>query len=99
MDNDHPVITSLHQATYSMILFAIPHKGLVIDNIQQMLAKKSQQWRRTGEFITMVDADSALLQLPDHAEDKVPLNADHSIIVKYNTRNKAGYQAVLDKLQ
>ncbi|KAL4745854.1 hypothetical protein BDW72DRAFT_186006 [Aspergillus terricola var. indicus] len=151
MDDDHPAITSLHRATYGMILFAIPHKGLVIDDIQQMLAKsgnysrehllqqisrrsdvlahqladfknlirdrkvisfyetkqtkqlvfdsESQRWRRTGEFITTVDADSALLQLPDHVEDKVPLNADHSMIVKYNTRNEAGYRAVLDKLQ
>ncbi|KAL4967483.1 P-loop containing nucleoside triphosphate hydrolase protein, partial [Aspergillus stella-maris] len=151
MDNDHPAITSLHPATYGIILFAIPHKGLVIDDIQQMLAtsgnhsrqhlleqishrsdilahqladfknlirdrkvtsfyetgqtrqlvfdSESQRWRRTGEFITTVDADSALLQLPDHVEDKVPLHADHSIIVKYNTRNEAGYRAVLDKLQ
>jgi hypothetical protein len=38
MDDDHPAITSLHRATYGMILFAIPHKGLVMDDIQQMLA-------------------------------------------------------------
>jgi hypothetical protein len=38
MDDDHPAISSLHRATYGMILFAIPHKGLVVDDIQQMLA-------------------------------------------------------------
>jgi hypothetical protein len=38
MEEDHPAITSLHRATYGMILFAIPHKGLVMDDIQQMLA-------------------------------------------------------------
>ncbi|KAL3470235.1 hypothetical protein BJX99DRAFT_239841 [Aspergillus californicus] len=151
MDNDHPAMTSLHRATYGIILFAIPHKGLVIDDIQQMLANsgnysrqhllqqishksdvlahqladfknlirdrkvisfyeteqtrqlvfdsESQRWRRTGDFITTVDTDSALLHLPDHVEDKVPLHADHSMIVKYNTRNEAGYRVVVDKLQ
>ncbi|GAM34007.1 hypothetical protein TCE0_014f01316, partial [Talaromyces pinophilus] len=37
MDEDHPAITSLHRATYSMIFFGIPHKGLVVEDIQQML--------------------------------------------------------------
>jgi hypothetical protein len=38
MEGDHPAITSLYRATYGMLLFAIPHKGLVMDDIQQMLA-------------------------------------------------------------
>lgn len=49
--------------------------------------------------MTTVDADSALLQLPDHVEDKVPLHADHSMIVKFDARNTAGYRTALDKLQ
>jgi hypothetical protein len=32
-------------------------------------------------------------------EDKVPLYADHSMIVKFNTRNAAGYRTALDKLR
>ncbi|KAL5043005.1 hypothetical protein BDW71DRAFT_210605 [Aspergillus fruticulosus] len=151
MDNGHPAITSFHRATYGMILFAIPYKGLVIDDIQQMLSKggnqsrqqllqqisnksdllvhqladfknliqdrkvvsfyeteqtrqlvfdsQSQRWRRTGDFITTVNADSALLQLPDHLEDKVPLHADHSMIIKFDTRDAAGYRTVLGKLR
>ncbi|KAJ5765936.1 hypothetical protein N7520_005495 [Penicillium odoratum] len=126
MEEDHPAIKSLHRATYGMILFAIPHKGLVMDDIQQMLAgdrkhpreqllrqissnsdvlihqladfknlirdrkvislyetkqtrqlvldSESRQWKRTGDFMTTLDADSALLQLPDHIEEKVPLH-------------------------
>ncbi|KAJ5348541.1 uncharacterized protein N7506_001794 [Penicillium brevicompactum] len=151
MEEDHPAITSLHRATYGMILFAIPHKGLVMDDIQQMLAgdksylreqllrqissnsdilihqladfknlirdrkvvsfyeteqtkrlvldSESGRWKRTGEFMTTVDTDSALLQLPDHVEDKVPLHADHSMIVKFDKRDAAGYQTVRDRLQ
>ncbi|KAL5360970.1 hypothetical protein BJX96DRAFT_175795 [Aspergillus floccosus] len=151
MVGDHPAITSLYRATYGMLLFAIPHKGLVMDDIEQMLAggrghpreqllrqisnksdllihqladfknlirdrkvvsfyetqqtrrlildSESGRWKRTGDFVTTVDADSALLQLPDHEEDKVPLNADHSTVVKFNTRNVEGYQSALTNLR
>ncbi|KAJ5565742.1 hypothetical protein N7535_007380 [Penicillium sp. DV-2018c] len=151
MNDDHPAITSLHRATYGMILFAIPHKGLVMDDIQQMLKgdeshprgqllqqissksdllihqladfknlirdrkvvsfyeteqtrrlvldSESGRWKRTGDFMTTVGADSALLQLPDHVKDKVPLHADHSTVVKFDTRNAAGYRTALDKLR
>jgi hypothetical protein len=49
--------------------------------------------------MTTVGADSALLQLPDHVEDKVPLHADHSMVVKFDTRNAAGYRTALEKLR
>jgi hypothetical protein len=49
--------------------------------------------------VTTVDAESALLQLPDYVEDKVPLHADHSMVVKFDTRNAAGYRTALDKLR
>ncbi|KAJ5264892.1 hypothetical protein N7505_007685 [Penicillium chrysogenum] len=126
MEENHPAITSLHRATYGMVLFAILHKGLVMDDIQQMLLadfknlirdrkvvsfyeteqtrrlvsdSESGRWKRTGNFVTTVSADSALLQLPDHVEDKVPLHAGHSMVVKFDTRNAAGYRTALDKLR
>ncbi|KAJ5904758.1 uncharacterized protein N7473_001674 [Penicillium subrubescens] len=49
--------------------------------------------------MTTVGANSALLQLPDHVEDKVPLHADHSTVIKFDTRNAAGYRTALDKLR
>ena len=49
--------------------------------------------------MTTVGADSALLQLPDHVEDKVPLHADHSMVVKFDARNAAGYRTALEKLR
>ncbi|KAJ5718746.1 hypothetical protein N7488_004392, partial [Penicillium malachiteum] len=141
-DKDHPAITSLYPATYGMILFTIPHKGLVTDNIQQMLARDQShprgqlleqissksdlliyqladfknlirdrkvvsfyeteqtrrlkldteggRWKHTGDLMTTVGTNSALLQLPDHVEDKVPLHTDHSMVVKFDTRSAAG---------
>ncbi|OBT60492.1 hypothetical protein VE03_10079 [Pseudogymnoascus sp. 23342-1-I1] len=55
--------------------------------------------RRTGDFVTIVDADSALLQLPDSVEDKIPLDADHSMMIKFDNRNNRGYTSARDKLR
>jgi hypothetical protein len=148
---DHPAIASLHRATYGMLLFAIPHKGLIIDDIQKMLAgesshprdgllqdiksksnllahqlvdfrnlirdrkvvsfyetrqtrqlefdRESRCWRRTGDFVTAVNADSALLQLPDSMEEKIPSDADHTTIVKFDNRNNRAYTSARDKLR
>ncbi|KAM6483909.1 hypothetical protein HDV62DRAFT_389029 [Trichoderma sp. SZMC 28011] len=150
-EDDHPTIATLYKATYGMLLFGIPHKGLVVNDIEKMLAGRdnhprsallqqirvksdllenqladfknlvrdrkvvsfyetrqtrqlqfdsdSQRWERTGDFITKVDNDSALLQLPDFMEDKIPLDSDHSMMVKFGNRNDTGYTSALDKLQ
>ncbi|RDL35197.1 uncharacterized protein BP5553_07128 [Venustampulla echinocandica] len=151
-EDDHPTIASLHRATYNMLLFRIPHKGLVVDDIQKMVAgqdnhprsalleqiisksdllafqlvdfrnlirdqkvvsfyemvptrqlqfqdSESRRWRRAGDFVTAVDADSALLQLPDSMEDKIPLDADHSMIVKFDNKNNRGYTSARDKIR
>jgi hypothetical protein len=49
--------------------------------------------------MTAVEKDSAILQLPDSMEDKIPLHADHSQIVKFDSRNAPGYRSALDKLR
>ncbi|OBT85618.1 hypothetical protein VE02_05176 [Pseudogymnoascus sp. 03VT05] len=90
-EDDHPTIASLHRATYGMLLFGIPHKGL-IDN-------ETRRWERTGDFFTKLEADSALLHLPDYTEDKIPLDADHSMMVKFDSPNNRGYTSARDKLR
>ena len=45
-----------------------------------------------------METDSALLQLPDSMEDKIPLDADHSMIVKFDSRNSQGYSSARDRL-
>ncbi|KAL7916980.1 hypothetical protein ACQKWADRAFT_317663 [Trichoderma austrokoningii] len=141
-EDDDPTIATLHKATYGMLLFGIPHKGLLVNDIEKMLAgqdnhprsallqqiggesdllenqladfknlvrdrkiisfyetgqtrqlqfdSSSQRWERTGDFITKLDKDSALLQLPDIMEDKIPLNSDHSMMVKFSNRSDEG---------
>jgi len=46
MEDDHPTIAALYRATYGMLLFGIPHRGLVIDDIQQMLVGQGGHPRR-----------------------------------------------------
>ncbi|KAK0761676.1 hypothetical protein N5P37_005658, partial [Trichoderma harzianum] len=150
-EDDDPTIATLHKATYGMLLFGIPHKGLLVNDIEKMLAgqdnhprsallqqiggksdllenqladfknlvrdrkivsfyetgqtrqlqfdSSSQRWERTGDFITKLDKDSALLQLPDATEDKLPLNSDHSMMVKFSNRSDEGYASAMHKLQ
>ena len=46
-----------------------------------------------------MDTDSALLQLPDSMENKIPLDSDHSMIVKFDTEDNRGYTSALDNLR
>jgi hypothetical protein len=45
--SDHLIMTTLHRATYGMLLFGIPHQGLVVDDFQQILSKDSNHARDT----------------------------------------------------
>lgn len=56
-------------------------------------------WARSGEFQTAVSVDSAVLQLPDLLEVKVPVNADHSNMVKFDKKQDPGYQSAIQYLR
>ena len=56
-EDDHPTIASLHRATYGILFFATPHKGLVVNDIQKMLAGQEKHPR------------NALLQQINHKSD------------------------------
>jgi protein SERAC1 len=36
-ERDHATIAALHKATYSILFFKTPHKGLVINDIKHMV--------------------------------------------------------------
>lgn len=81
MEEDHPAIRSLHQATYGMLLFAIPHKGLVMDDIQQMLVGGKNHSRE--HLIQQISTTSDLLvhQLADFEN----LIRDRKVVSFYET--------------
>lgn len=37
-NDDRPAIAKLYKATYGMLLFGVPHKGLLVNDMQKMLA-------------------------------------------------------------
>jgi hypothetical protein len=49
--------------------------------------------------MTAVDSGSALLHLPDSIEEKIPVNADHSHIVKFDTQRDEAYKAAIAYLK
>jgi hypothetical protein len=81
MEEDHPAITSLHRATYGMILFAIPHKGLVMDDIQQMLAGDQSHPREQLLRQISSNSDTLIHQLADFKN----LIRDRKVVSFYET--------------
>ncbi|KAH6694334.1 hypothetical protein BKA61DRAFT_647691 [Leptodontidium sp. MPI-SDFR-AT-0119] len=150
-EHGHATIAALHRATYGILFFGTPHKGLVIDDIRRIVAgedhhprtelleqiklksgllidkladfknqirdrkiisfyetqqtrrlelnPETKKWGRTGEYMTAVESGSALLELPDSTEAKIPVNADHSQIVKFDNRNVEAYKTAVGYLK
>lgn len=80
-EDDHPTVVSLHRATYGMLLFGIPHKGLVVDDIQKMLAGESNHPR--DRLLQEIKSKSNLLayQLVDFKN----LIRDRKVVSFYET--------------
>ena len=64
-ERDNATIAALHKAAYGILFFGAPHKGLVIDDIQRMVAGKDQHPRI--ELLEQIKLKSDLLmyQLAD----------------------------------
>ena len=62
--DDHPTIASLYSATYGILFFATPQKGLIVADIKKMLVGDSRHPRHT--LLEEIDKNSSLLryQLP-----------------------------------
>jgi len=80
-EDDHPTIAALHRATYGMLLFAIPHKGLVVDDIQKMLGGQGSHPRNV--LLEQIRSKSDLLafQLADFKN----LIRDRKVVSFYET--------------
>ena len=59
------MIASLHRATYGILLFATPHKGLLVDDIQKMLAERENHPRNALLQQINLKSDLLILQLAD----------------------------------
>ncbi|KAL7268500.1 hypothetical protein RUND412_008873 [Rhizina undulata] len=64
------------------------------------VAKNSEnRYTRSGDFKSTVDTDSALLHLPKDLEDPIPVNSDHTNIVKFDNRRDTTYGDVVHRIQ
>lgn len=80
-EEDHPTIATLHRATYGMLLFGIPHKGLVVDDIQKMLAREVNHPRSVLLQQIREKSDLLAFQLADFKN----LIRDRKIVSFYET--------------
>jgi hypothetical protein len=81
MEDDHPTIAALHKATYGMLLFGIPHRGLVVDDIQKMLAGEDGHPRRA--LLEQIKQKSDLLA--SQLDDFKNLVRDRRVVSFYET--------------
>jgi hypothetical protein len=90
MEDGHPTIAALHRATYGMLLFGIPHRGLVVDDVQKMLAGEDGHPRK--ELLKQIKEKSDLLaaQLDDFRN----LVRDRKVVSFYETRQTRQLQFV-----
>jgi hypothetical protein len=81
-ESDHATIAALHKATYGILFFGAPHKGLVIDDIQRMIMGKDDHPR--AELLEQIKSKSDLLiyQLADFKN----LIRDRKIVSFYETQ-------------
>lgn len=56
-------------------------------------------WERSGPFITVANKDTSLLQLDDISEEKVSVDADHSKMVKFESKNDPAYETAVTYLE
>ena len=81
-ERGHATIVALHKATYGILFFGTPHKGLVIDDIQRMAAGEGHHLR--AGLLEEIKAKSNLLiyQLVDFKN----IIGDRKIISFYETQ-------------
>lgn len=64
-ERDHATVAALYKATYGILFFGTPHKGLVIDDIQRIIAGEDHHPR--ADLLEQINVKSNLLiyQLAD----------------------------------
>lgn len=80
-EDDHPTIAALHKATYGMLLFGIPHKGLLIDDIHRMVVGYGSHPREALLEQIRIKSDLLAFQLADFRN----LIRDRKIVSFYET--------------
>ena len=79
--DDHPTIASLHGATYGMLMFGTPHKGMLLDDIQKMIFKDGIHPRSM-----LLDIERTFDMLANQLVDFKNLIRDRKVVSFYERR-------------
>ncbi|RPB06364.1 hypothetical protein P167DRAFT_514584, partial [Morchella conica CCBAS932] len=140
---------NLFKMTKAIVFFATPHRGLLFDDIVEMVGEGSPRldlvhtiergqdaehllsfssyaeeehfgvvsfqetmetrkaeknsvtgkWARTGEYYTVVERKSSILNLPSHLEDVQSAEGDHSSLVKFDNQSNHAYTTLCERLR
>ncbi|KAI5841055.1 hypothetical protein DFP73DRAFT_516555 [Morchella snyderi] len=63
------------------------------------LKKANGSYSRAGEYFIPVSRESALLDLNQDIETSIPVDADHTNMVKFNAKGDAAYRAIIFQLK
>lgn len=80
-EDDYATIVTLHKAIYGILLFRTPHKGLVVNDIEKILASQDNHPR--SALLQQIRVKSDLLE--NQLADFKNLVQDRKIISFYET--------------
>jgi hypothetical protein len=85
------VVCLLHTVYYLLIGHAL--------TLLMLKVREDGNWNRSGEMVRIVTEESATWALPTEANyGRIPIDANHSDMVKFTDRNDRHYMTVLERL-
>lgn len=88
-ERDNPTIAALHKATYGVLFFAVPHRGLDVEDMKRVMGNEGHP--RTG-LIHQISIDSVVLD--QQLEDFKNNLDDRKVISFYETEQSRRLERV-----
>jgi protein SERAC1 len=88
-EEDEPIVSALYRATYGILFFAVPHKGMMTEDMLSMLGQDDHP---RAVLLTQINRSSEYLisQLADFKD----LIGDRKIVTFYETQQTRKLQQV-----
>ena len=77
---EHPTLTFLHKATYGLLLFAVPHKGLDVEDMKEIMGAEGNS---RHDLIHQIRIESK--QLRQQLGDFKDVLHDRKVVTFYET--------------
>ena len=92
-EGDEPIVSSLYYATYGILFFAVPHKGIMIDDMLRMLGQDNHP---RADLLAQINRSSDYLisQLADFKD----LIRDRKIVTFFETQQTRKLEQVRNSM-